>query len=285
MKVSRIGIFSHILFQETICILNEILSVKGPSSISYYVNPELYDFILKSTPELTKQVHRVTLEDMKVDCLITIGGDGTILRAARSRPDIPILSINKGRKGFMTEMEPDEIQVSLKSFFDQKFNLEKHQRVEAFLNGVSIASAINEIVITSVDLLKPIEFKVLIDDMVTSGTLADGLIISTALGSTGHALSSGGPIVDPSLSIIELSWINPISLAIRPVILAPFRKITIRCATRVNLIKIVSDGQVSQEFTTPIELEFSLSDNTVSFFRSQKFMKRWRQHIHPEIRD
>lgn len=285
MKVSRIGIFSQVLFQETIGIFNEILSVKGTSSISYYLNPELYDFILKSTPKLPEQVHRVTLEEMKVDCLITIGGDGTILRAARSRPDIPILSINKGRKGFMTEIESDEIQKNLKSFFNNKFKLEKHQRVEAFLNGVSIGSAINEIVITSVDLLKPIEFKVLIDDMVTSGTLADGLIISTALGSTGHALSSGGPIVDPALGIIELSWINPINLAIRPVILAHFRRIAVRCATRVNLIKIVIDGQVSQDFTTPIELEFFLSDKTVSFYRSQKFMKRWRQHIHPEIRD
>ena len=104
MRVSRIGIVSQVLFQETIDIIQDILSVEKSSSISFFLNPELFDFLAKTKPFHSFQ--KESLERMNVDCIVSIGGDGTILRIARTRPEIPILSINKGRKGFMTEIEP-----------------------------------------------------------------------------------------------------------------------------------------------------------------------------------
>ena len=172
-----------------------------------------------------------------------------------------------------------------KEFIDGKFKIKEHTCVEASLNNEILGTAINEFVITSVDLLKPIDFRVLVDEVVTSVSLADGLIVSTAIGSTGHSLSSGGAVVDADLKNLQISWINPINLAIRPLILGSHREIKIRCATRINLIKVVIDGQRSIEFSPPIELTFRASKKPVKFYRKRTFMERLRQHLHPEVRD
>jgi NAD+ kinase len=285
VRISRIGIVSHVLFQETVDIVHDILSVEECSSISFFINPDLFNFLVKTNQNHYHNLQQESLEHMKVDCIVSIGGDGTILRIARTRPDIPILSINKGRKGFMAEIEPRDVISSFKRFMAGEFNLEEHKRIEAVIGKNVIGSAINEIVITSVDLLKPIDFRVLVDNILISGSLADGVIIATAIGSTGHCLSSGGCVVDPSLDNFEISWINPINLAIRPIILGSSRDIKIRCVTRINPIKIVIDGQISLEYDPPIEIAFRLSEKSVKFFRSSSFLARLRQHFNPEIRE
>ncbi len=285
-KTTNIGIFSQVLFQETIEIICDLLAVVGNKpDFTFYLNSELYKFVNQLNPKIIEQFRETELEEMNVDCIISIGGDGTILRIARTRPEIPILSINKGRKGFMTEIEPSDVKVKFKEFIEGKFEIKEHNCVEASINKETIGSAINEFVITSVDLLKPIDFRVLVDGVVTSVTLADGLIVSTAIGSTGHSLSSGGAVVDADLKNFQISWINPINLAIRPLILGSHRDIKIRCATRINLIKVVIDGQRSVEFSPPIELTFRASTKSVKFYRNRTFMERLRQHLHPDIRD
>ncbi|UCE12337.1 MAG: NAD(+)/NADH kinase [Candidatus Heimdallarchaeota archaeon] len=285
VRVSRIGIFSQLLFQETAVMISDILTLGESSNVSFFFNPELFDFLIKTNPNIVQGLHRESLEDMRVDCIISIGGDGTILRVARTRPDIPILSINKGRKGFMAEIEPKDVSSKFKQFLNGEFNLEEHRRIEALIDGKKIGSAINEIVITSVDLLKPIDFRIFVDKIGVSSSLADGVIIATAIGSTGHCLSSGGCVLDPILDNFEISWINPINLAIRPLILDSSRTIRIRCATRINPIKFVIDGQVTLEYDPPIEVIFRSSEQTVKFFRSRSFLARLRQHFNPEIRE
>lgn len=281
----NIGIFSQVLFQETIEILNDILSIEENSSFSFFLNPELFKFFTSTNPQASRDLRKASLKDMSVDCIISIGGDGTILRIARTRPNIPILSINKGRKGFMTEIEPGEVITSFKDFLEGKFSLEEHRCIEALIDEQQLGVAINEILITSVDLLKPIDFRLLVDGAVTCGSLADGVIVATAVGSTGHCLSSGGSLIDPSLDNLEISWINPINLSIRPIVLASFRDIKIRCATRINPVKLVFDGQISLEYNPPIEVSFRPSKETVKFFRSKHFTTRWRHHLLPDLRE
>ncbi len=281
----KIGIFSQVFTQECIEIVHNILSIEESTSISFYSNTEFFEFLKKvDFPEINR-LKGTSLEDMNVECIVTIGGDGTIIRVAHSRPDIPIISINKGRKGFMAEVEPKNIIPSFKKFLMGKYCLEEHSYVEAFINGKKVGSAINEILISSVDLFKTIDFQLLVDGVITSGSLADGIIVSTAVGSTGHCLSSGGSIVDPILEIFEISWINPLNLAIRPIILSSSRDIKIRCATRINPIKLVIDGQISVEYDTPFEISFKFADETVKFFRLDPFTKRWKHHLHPELRE
>ncbi|MHA1942311.1 MAG: NAD(+)/NADH kinase [Candidatus Hodarchaeales archaeon] len=282
VEISQIGIFSQVLYEETIDIINDILSIKESRNTKFHLNPDLYSFIETSRPEMQKFFTCTPLEDMQVDCIISIGGDGTILRIARKNPNIPILSINKGRKGFMTEIEADRVKLKLEKFFGGEFWIEEHKRITATINGTIRGTAINEILITSADLLKPIDFKISVDSELISESLADGIIIATPIGSTGHSLSSGGCVIDPDLESVIITLINPINLGTRPIVLKESREIHIVCSTRINPIKLVFDGQLSQQYTTPIEFVIRISDQSVKFLRNKHFATRLRNHLHPE---
>lgn len=283
IEVSQVGIFSQVLYEETIDILETILSIKESRNSKFHLNPDLYKYIEQVRPKLLEFFTCTPLEDMQVDCIISIGGDGTILRIARFIPNTPILSINKGRKGFMTEIEADQVEKALKKFFRGSFRIEEHKRISASIDGAIRGTAINEILITSIDLLKPIDFRIFVDSELISGSLADGIIIATPIGSTGHSLSSGGSVIDPDLESVIVTLINPINLGTRPIVLKSSREIRIICSTRINPIKLVFDGQVSQEYSTPIEIVIQTSDQSVKFLRNKHFASRLRNHLHSEI--
>lgn len=270
-------------------VIGQVLSLGESESIAWFLNPELRQY-LDSLAMTNKSTFTAcvssSLEEMQVDAIICIGGDGSILRVARTRPDLPILSVNKGRKGFMTEIHPNDVSSKIKEFLTGRFVLEEHTKIDAFLKTKYLGSCINECVITSTDLLKTIDFQLFVDEMLTSRSLADGIIISTPIGSTGHCLSSGGILIDPALENFEVVWINPVDLTVRPIVLSSKRKIKIISTTRVNPIKLVFDGQDSVTFEeTPIEIEFRPSLETVKFLRSSHFTSRWRRNFHPGLRD
>ncbi|MFW9778950.1 MAG: NAD(+)/NADH kinase [Candidatus Heimdallarchaeota archaeon] len=270
-------------------VVRQVLSLGEARTVAWFLNPELHQY-LDSVPMTKKSILpacvRSSLDQMRVDSVICIGGDGSILRVARTRPDLPILSVNRGRKGFMTEIDPNDVSSKIKEFLAGKFVLEEHTRIDAFLKAKYLGSCINECVITSTDLLKTIDFQLFVDEMLTSRSLADGIIISTPIGSTGHSLSSGGTLIDPVLENFEIVWINPLDLTVRPIVLSSKRKIKIISTTRINPIKLVFDGQDSVIFEeTPIEIEFRPSSETVKFLRSSHFTSRWRRNFHPGLRD
>lgn len=282
IEVSQVGIFSQVLYEETVDIINAIISIKESKNSKFHLNPDLYKFIEQVQPKLLEFFTCTPLEEMQVNCIISIGGDGTILRIARFNPNTPILSINKGRKGFMTEIEADQVKTALEDFFKGTFRIEEHKRISASIDGTIRGTAINEILITSIDLLKPIDFRIFVDSELITGSLADGIIIATPIGSTGHNLSSGGCVIDPDLESIIITLINPISLGTRPIVLNSSREIHVVCSTRINPIKLVFDGQVSQEYFTPVEIVINTSDQSVKFLRSKHFATRLRNHLHSE---
>ncbi len=270
------------MHEETIDIIKDILSIKESKDTKFYLNPDLYTFIEKARPKLQKFFTSAQLKEMQVSCIISIGGDGTILRLARICPNIPILSINKGRRGFMTEIKTHNVRESLEKFFAGKFRIEEYNKISASIDKTIRGTAINEILITSIDFLKPIDFRIFVDSELITESLADGIIIATPIGSTGHSLSSGGCVIDPDLESVIITFINPINLGTRPIVLKTIREIRITCTTRINPVKLVFDGQVSQEYSTPVEFIIKTSDQSVKFLRTRHFATRLRNHLHPE---
>ena len=165
----------------------------------------------------------------KCDLIITIGGDGTILRIAPKAAvyNIPILSVNIGKLGFMTELEPDELKY-LDKYFAGEFEYDSRIMLNSGLyrNGTMIYSAIalNDTVITKGDILRTIDIKAYVDNLPIVSFSGDGVIISTPTGSTAYSMSAGGPILDPiSKNIV----ITPICAHIAYVksIVVPYEKI------------------------------------------------------------
>ncbi len=166
------------------------------------------------------------------DVFIVIGGDGTILRAADmcSLNDIPILGINMGRIGFMSEVELDDVEMALNDLLADNYEVEERMMMEVQINGNTqgVFYALNDVVISkSVDATL-IYMKLYANDEQMNAYVADGVIISTPTGSTGYSLSAGGPVVDPVMELFIATPICPHMLSARTAIMSADKKITLK---------------------------------------------------------
>jgi NAD+ kinase len=160
----------------------------------------------------------------KADLAIVLGGDGTMLNIARtlSLHKVPLVGINQGRLGFLTDVTLDSMQEAIGAMLDGKFVTEQRLLLAARVlrNGdeVHAGRAFNEVVVHRNNTSTMMEFEVRIDGEYLYNQRADGLIVSTPTGSTAYAMSSGGPILHPTLEAIELVPISPHTLSNRPIV-------------------------------------------------------------------
>lgn len=160
------------------------------------------------------------------DLVIVVGGDGSMLGAARalSKQSVPVLGINRGSLGFLTDISPDEIETRVGEVLSGKYTLEERFLLDAELvRGTEIVArgdALNEIVLHRGASLRMIEFALYLDGHFVYSQHSDGLVISTPTGSTAYALSGGGPILHPALDAIALVPMFPHTLTSRPIVVA-----------------------------------------------------------------
>lgn len=160
------------------------------------------------------------------DLVIVVGGDGSLLGAARAVVDygIPILGVNRGRLGFLTDISPDEIEPRVAEVLKGNYLSEERFLLEMTVvrdnEAIGSGNALNDVVIHPGKFIRMIEFEVYVDDQFVYSQRSDGLIISTPTGSTAYALSGGGPLMHPKLDAIELVPINPHTLSSRPIVIS-----------------------------------------------------------------
>jgi len=152
----------------------------------------------------------------KTDCIIVLGGDGTMLTAIRkiSTHEIPIIGINFGKIGFLTEVEETDIDITLERLLNKEYSIEKRMMLEFDLNnGKNIhCLALNDIVISRGSVSRLITIQTFVNEQLIEEYRADGIILSTPTGSTAYSLAAGGPIVEPDNNVIVLTPICPHSL-------------------------------------------------------------------------
>jgi NAD+ kinase len=176
----------------------------------------------------------------KIDLAIVVGGDGTLIGCARlmAPHGIPLVGVNLGRLGFLTDIQADRIGPSIDSIFDGEYSRENRTLLEgSILRGgkkVSTTVAMNDIVVGRGSADSMIEFSVNVDGEFIYTLRGDGLIVSTPTGSTAYALSAGGPILHPALNAVALVPISPHTLSNRPV--------AIRGDSRIEIMLLRGDG-------------------------------------------
>lgn len=184
------------------------------------------------------------------DLFVAVGGDGTMLYAARMAVghDIPLLGINLGRLGFLTDVSPDELERSLTAVLQQQALRETRLllRAEVYQGTTLTASALamNDVVLGRCDTGRMIDFETRVNDVFVNTHAGDGLIAATPTGSTAYALSCGGPIIQPGLDAIALVPVCPHTLSDRPVVLPDSAVIEVRRTARFSTQAEISvDGQ------------------------------------------
>jgi len=208
----------------------------------------------------------------KVGCIFVLGGDGTLLKAAASASTfgVPMLGINLGRLGFLTEVEVGDIEAAVDNIAAGKFYLEQRMMLKGCVknNGDTLfeATALNEIAVVKKDTARMINIELIINGALADKMPCDGMLISTPTGSTGYALSAGGPIVCPRLECILAAPVCPHTLHSKPIIASPEDTIVIRPSAPCGVM-LSTDGVVQREIACGEVVQVSKAAHYSHFIR------------------
>ncbi len=229
--------------------------------IGKHKNPEIAIPLLNLAEYLTQKNYKVLLDHLtashvsdnkypvlsleeiggQADLAVVMGGDGTMLNIARMLVphDVPLIGINQGRLGFLTDLSADTMLETLDQMLAGQYTTERRMLLyaEVIRNGNSAfgSLAFNDVVLYRGMSSGMIEFEVKVDDEYVNTLRSDGLIVATPTGSTAYALSSGGPILHPSLELIALVPVCPHTLSNRPIVIGPDASVQIRMQSAVNV--------------------------------------------------
>jgi len=222
--------------------------------ISYLLERSLEIMVLK---KLEKSVTGISdffsMEEIgtKADLVVVVGGDGSLLKAARTLAlyDTPVIGVNRGRLGFLADINPDDITNQLNAVFEGEFTREKRFLLNTSVSRdkkiVSSADALNDVVVNSGTSAQMIELELYIDEIFVYRQRSDGLIVSSPTGSTAYSLSGGGPIMHPTLDAMLLVPMYPHALSSRPIVIDGNSEIRIDLIERNEIDSPVTcDGQV-----------------------------------------
>jgi len=221
------------------------------------------------------------------DLVIVMGGDGTLLSAARAIAGraIPLFAVNLGGLGFLTAITKEELFPELERYFQGAHNIGKRKllRVDVVRGGQAVThyEALNDVVITKTSIARMIDLDAHVDDMFVCAYKADGLIVSTPTGSTAYSLSAGGPIIYPTVGAICITPICPHTLTNRPVIVNSSSVITIVCRAEDASGFLTIDGQVGEPLHENDRIECRSSEHELHLVRPplQKFFDVLRQKL------
>lgn len=207
-----------------------------------------------------------------VDVIISLGGDGTILASARAvgERDVPILGINLGSLGFLTQLSSDQLEDALQRVADNNHQIGTRLVLKTeVVNGPQLEYpyALNDVVIDKGNVSRVINISLYADDEYICSYTADGIIIATPTGSTAYSLAVGGPILNPNMQAFIASPISPFSLTSRPLIFPPDVALEIRIRSEHGNAMLTIDGQVATHFSPTGSIRVTRAKHTVKFIK------------------
>lgn len=248
MSKLRIGLAINRGKPKALIVARELIPLLEDKGVQVWVEPFVASYIGREDLALPYEEF-----PGKVDILFAFGGDGTILGIARdfAKYNIPILGINLGTLGFLSEAEPEDLPELVEAIIEKKYKTENRMMLEAELirNGERIESwiALNDIGIAKGSYSRMITCKVFLQDDLLETFFGDGLIISSPTGSTAYSMSAGGPLVAPNMSALLVTPVCSHSLTARPIILSPEEEITIEVTATHQEIGLSIDGQIGYQ--------------------------------------
>ncbi|MGI6009565.1 MAG: inositol monophosphatase family protein [Methanomethylophilus sp.] len=195
----------------------------------------------KSAAKILGKKGGKAIADIKADALITVGGDGTILRTLHEN-SAPVLGINAGGVGFLTALETSQIEEGMERLKRGDYTVEERFKIDCVMDGKIVERAVNEAVVHSDSIAKIRKFRIYVDDRLATEVRADGVIISTPTGSTSYAMSLGAPVVDPRVDAFVIVPMAAYKFSSRPIVVPSGSKIDVECVLVDKGCLLVVDG-------------------------------------------
>ncbi len=224
---------------------------------------------LLGEPATAQKAQIAALSDM----VLVLGGDGTMLNAARlvSERAVPILGVNMGGLGFLTEVSLEQLYPALERVFAHEFSLDERLMLQASIHrhgeDVARATVLNDVVVSKGTLARMIEIQITVDGQFVTSLRGDGVIVSTPTGSTAYSLSSGGPIMHPSVQALILTPICPHTLTHRPLLIPSYVTVEVTLTSRDEGAMTTFDGQVVVSITQGDTVTIRASDHRTQLIR------------------
>lgn len=275
----RVGVIGHRGYVGLPEILGTLLDIAPELGLQLSFEEELW--------EIAEEGGRLD-DPEQVDALLTLGGDGTLLRGARflNGYSVPILGINLGRLGFLTSCSGEDFEEGVRRFARGEFEPEARMSLASSVldrSGSERAQwlSLNDVVLHKGGFARVVKFTVYVDDEQIGSYSADGLVVSTPTGSTGYSLSAGGPIVVPTVESIVLTPVSPHTLAMRPLVLPPSVEVKVRADDGPAELLVTIDGQVGTTFTSGEALVIRRAASPVRIVRfpGTTFFSRMRRKL------
>ena len=224
------------------------------------------------------------------DCMIVLGGDGTMLKAARetAASGIPLLGVNLGTVGYLAEVEPLALDLALEKLLREEYTIEERMMLSGRVlredgsGETAQVHALNDVTITRRGPLQIIQFRIWVNGQVLNSYGADGIVIATPTGSTGYNMSAGGPIVEPGASLILLTPICPHTLNTRSIILRAEDEVVVEIGERQSgqeqEVEVNFDGSRCLILKSGDRLKVTRSDKTTSIMKLSELSFLERLH-------
>ena len=276
----NVGVVGNPRYVGLAAILSGMAARAPGLGISFYTEPEL-------APLWDRPMPPVGIANL--DALLTLGGDGTLLRGARSLMGkaVPVLGVNLGRVGFLTAATREELDLALTRLAARDFSIEQRMVLETEIVGArdsrfTLPPALNDVVVHKAGVARMIQLGVKVDGQDVGPYSADGLIIATPTGSTAYSLSAGGPIIAPGVEAVVVTPICAHTLAVRPLVISSNSRIRIepiRDWTEDLLVSV--DGQQAMTIGPDDAVEVRRSATTVHLVRfgTRSYFSRLRESL------
>lgn len=265
--------------------IEKILDYLVQKGAEIYVENAYYEFLTRSQHIDVKAAGVFEDYNFDVDYVISMGGDGTFLKAASrvGAKGTPIIGVNMGRLGFLADVLPGEVEAALDSLYAGECQIEEHAVIQVEAEGGVLAGnpfALNDIAVLKRDDASMISIRTQVDGEFLVSYQADGLIVTTSTGSTAYNLSNGGPIIIPQSSSLCLTPVAPHSLNIRPVVINDTAEITLDVESRSHNYLVAIDGR-SERMTEGTRLVIRKAAHTIKIVkqRNQRYFSTLREKL------
>ena len=276
----RLGVVGHRGYEGLPDVLATLRTLAPTLGVSLSFEDSLRDMAGRDAPVIVPD---------EVDAMLTLGGDGTLLRAARivEQHPAPILGINLGRLGFLTCCPADKLEVALRRFVAGEHVVEPRMTLDARVQdilGVERARwrALNDVVLHKGGFARVVTMRVRANGETVARYAADGVVLATPTGSTAYNLSAGGPVVFPTLETILVTAVSAHTLAIRPLVLPPTSQVVVQAEDGPDELLVTVDGQVGATFAVGEALVVQRSPYPVQIVRFPEgsFFATMREKLH-----
>lgn len=272
----RLGIIAHRGYGGLQELLHTLFETAPSLGATLFFEQELHD---------PARGGRLLQAPSDIDIAVSLGGDGTLLRAARflNGAQVPILGVNLGRLGFLTSCGADDLEQALRAVAAGRYESEARMTLHASTVSAIGAQhgtwrALNDVVMHKGGFARMLSVRVTVNGEPLGAYTADGIIVSSPTGSTAYSLSAGGPLVVPTLDSILVTPISPHALAIRPILIPPDAEVVLEAVDGPDEVLVTADGQVGAHLAPGDKLVVGRAEHPVRIVRfpGASFFERLR---------